>query len=200
MKDTETTPMLTPSEVLEHVWCPRFTWFMQVQQIAQHEENRFKVQKGREVHQRREIENPRYLRRKLGVVDKQIAVYLAAPQLRLRGIVDEVLWLQDESLAPLDYKYTLGNAWDKVFKTHEMQIVMYAMLVEAVYQQPVNKGFVAYIREHTQILEVELNEKNRQQISEYIDEIFGIINTGRLPKRTPQRVRCVDCCYKTICV
>ena len=31
--DTEQTPMITPSEVLEHVYCPRFTWFMNVQNI-----------------------------------------------------------------------------------------------------------------------------------------------------------------------
>ena len=30
MMDTETSPMLTPSEVVEHIWCPRFTYFMNV--------------------------------------------------------------------------------------------------------------------------------------------------------------------------
>ncbi|MEZ5582076.1 MAG: hypothetical protein R3F37_04210 [Candidatus Competibacteraceae bacterium] len=45
--DTEYTPMITPSEVLEHVYCPRFTWFMNVQNIPQHEDKRYKVLKGR---------------------------------------------------------------------------------------------------------------------------------------------------------
>ena len=64
--DTERTPMITPSEVLEHVFCPRFTWFMNVQHIDQHEDTRFKVLKGREVHQRRATANRDYLRRKIG--------------------------------------------------------------------------------------------------------------------------------------
>jgi CRISPR-associated exonuclease Cas4 len=93
--ETERTPMLTPSEVIEHIYCPRFTWFMNVQKIPQHEDTRFKVLKGREVHRRRATENRDYLRRKIGAVRREIDVYLASPELRLRGIVDEVLWLKD---------------------------------------------------------------------------------------------------------
>ena len=196
--DTERTPMITPSEVLEHVYCPRFTWFMNVQNIPQHEETRFKVLKGRQVHQRRATENRDYLRRKIGAVNREIEVYLASPALRLRGIVDEVLWLKDGTMAPLDYKYT--EARDTVFKTHETQIVMYAMLIREVYQQPVTRGFVAYIRDGSQLLEVPVTEESMVKVRLLIGQIFDIITTGRLPKRTSCRIRCEDCCYKNICV
>ena len=105
MIDTETSPMLTPSEVVEHIWCPRFTYFMNVLMIPQFEDRRYKVLKGREVHKRRETENRDYLRKKLGVVNKEQAVYLASPKVRVRGIVDEVLFLDDGTMAPLDFKY-----------------------------------------------------------------------------------------------
>ncbi|TVR63981.1 MAG: CRISPR-associated protein Cas4 [Candidatus Competibacteraceae bacterium] len=190
--------MITPSEVLEHVYCPRFTWFMNVQNIPQHEETRFKVRKGREVHRRRATENRDYLRRKIGAVKREIEVYLASPTLRLRGIVDEVLWLKDGTMAPLDYKYT--EARDTVFKTHETQIVMYAMLIREVYQQPVTRGFVAYIRDGSQLLEVPVTEEAIAKVQLLIRQIFDIIATGRLPRRTPYRIRCEDCCYKNICV
>lgn len=196
--DTEQHPMLTPSEVLEHIYCPRFTWFMNVQQISQHEDRRFKVLKGREVHQRRETENKTYLRRKIGVVKREIAVYLASPQLRLRGIVDEVLWLNDGTMAPLDYKYT--EAREAVFKTHRIQLLMYAMLIQEVYQSRVEKGFVAYIRGGNQLLEVPVDEQGIAQVKDIVEEIFAIISSGKLPKRTPHRARCHDCCYKNICV
>lgn len=196
--DTERTPMLTPSEVLEHIYCPRFTWFMAVQQIPQHEEARFKVRKGREVHQRRATENREYLRRKIGAIKREIEVYLAAPSLRLRGIVDEVLWLKDGTLAPLDYKYT--EARDQVFKTHETQVTLYGMLIEAVYQQPVQRGYVAYVRDGSQLQEVAITEAAKQEMRCLVERIFAIIRTGRLPARTPSRLRCEDCCYKNICV
>lgn len=198
ISDTERTPMITPSEVLEHVYCPRFTWFMNVQNIPQHEETRFKVLKGREVHQRRSTENRDYLRRKIGAVKREIDVYLASPALRLRGIVDEVLWLKDGTMAPLDYKYT--EARDTAFKTHETQIMMYAMLIQAVYQQPVTKGFVAYIRDGNQLLEVPVTEESTAKVRLLITQIFDIMSTGRLPRRTSYRIRCEDCCYRNICV
>ena len=196
--DTERTPMITPSEVLEHVYCPHFTWFMNVQNIPQHEESRFKVLKGREVHRRRATENRDYLRRKIGAVKREIEVYLASPVLRLRGIVDEVLWLNDETMAPLDYKYT--EARETVFKTHRMQIVMYAMLIREVYQRPVARGFVAYVRDGSQLLEVPVTESNISEVRLMIEQIFDIITTGKLPRKTPNRTRCDDCCYKNICV
>ncbi len=196
--DTERTPMLTPSEILEHIYCPRFTWFMNVQQIPQHEETRFKVLKGREVHRRRATENRDYLRRKIGAVKREIEVYLASPQLRLRGIVDEVLWLKDGTMAPLDYKYTESR--DHVFKTHETQVTLYGMLIEAVYQQPVQRGYVAYIRDGSQLQEIAITDAQKADMRCLVDQIFAIIRTGRLPARTSSRLRCEDCCYKNICV
>ncbi len=196
--DTESTPMITPSEVLEHVYCPRFTWFMNVQHIDQHEDQRYKVLKGREVHERRETENKTYLRRKIGVVKRENAVYLASHRLQMRGIVDEVLWLKDGTMAPLDYKFTEGR--EQAFKTHRIQIVMYAMLIAETYGAEVNRGYVAYIRGGNQLLEIPLAEKDRLEVKAIVDEIFSVIMSGRLPRRTSSQVRCVDCCYKNICV
>jgi CRISPR-associated exonuclease Cas4 len=196
--DTERTPMITPSEVLEHVYCPRFTWFMNVQNIPQHEETRFKVLKGREVHRRRAAENRDYLRRKIGAVKREIEVYLASPVLRLRGIVDEVLWLKDGTMAPLDYKYTESR--NAAFKTHETQLVLYAMLIQETYHKPVTRGFVVYVRDGNQLLEVPVTDESTARARWLIGQIFDIIYTGRLPARTPSRLRCEDCCYKNICV
>jgi CRISPR-associated exonuclease Cas4 len=196
--DTEQTPMITPSEVIEHIYCPRFTWFMNVQHIPQHEDMRYKVLKGRQIHQRRESENKDYLRRKIGVKKKEIAVYLASPELSIRGIVDEVLWLKNGAMAPLDYKYTEPR--ESAFKTHRIQITLYALLVRETYAAQVDKGFVAYIRGASKLLEVPITESAVDEVTRQIDEIFTIIATGRLPKRTTYRVRCRDCCYKNICV
>jgi CRISPR-associated exonuclease Cas4 len=200
MNDTETTPMLQPTEVLEHVWCPRFTWFMQVQKIPQHEETRFKVLKGREIHARRERENPDYLRKKLKAVQRQDAVYLASPRLRLRGIVDQLLWFKDGSVAPLDYKFSQVNEKETVYKPHRVQISIYAMLAQEIYQLPVTRGFVAYIRGGSKVLEVPFSSKDVSEIQRIVDEIFEVIQTAKLPKRASAKSHCVDCCYRNICV
>jgi CRISPR-associated exonuclease Cas4 len=198
VQDTEHTPMLTPSEVLEHIYCPRFTWYMNVQHIPQHEDTRFKVLKGREVHRRRATENRDYLRKRIGAVKREIEVYLASPTLRLRGVVDEVLWLKDGTMAPLDYKYTEPR--EQVFKTHETQILIYAMLIEAVYQTPVRKGYLAYVRTGQHLQEVEVTESAKATVVAVVDQIFAILDTGKLPSRARSARRCEDCCYKNICV
>ena len=198
MMDTETSPMLTPSEVVEHIWCPRFTYFMNVLMIPQFEDRRYKVLKGREVHKRREKENRDYLRKKLGVVSKEQAVYLASPKVRVRGIVDEVLFLDDGTMAPLDFKYT--EYQERAFRTHAIQVTLYGLLIEEVYQAEVTRGYVAYIRGGSKVLEVPLSDEIREATGQILDEMFSIIHMGKLPRKTANKNHCIDCCYKNICV
>ena len=198
MTDTETTPMVTPSEVIEHIYCPRFTYFMQVLNIPQFEDRRYKVLKGREVHKRREQDNRSYLRKRLGVVRRDHDVYLASPTLGVRGVVDEVLTLEDGTLAPLDYKYTPYR--ERAFQTHQVQVVLYGLLVREVYDKPVDRGFVAYIRGGNQVVTVPIDDEKAKKVRAVVQEILSVVQTGRLPKRTSQRAKCADCCYKNICV
>lgn len=198
MDDTHATPMLTPSEVIEHIFCPRFTYFMNVLLIPQFEDRRYKVLKGREVHRRREEENAAYLRKRIGAAAKERQVYLASPTLRVRGIVDEVLTLRDGTMAPLDYKYTPYR--EQAFQTHRIQVTLYGLLVRVTYDRPVHRGYVAYIRGGSRLIEVPLTDATEREALDAVEEIFAIIYTGRMPKRTPYRARCADCCYKNICV
>ncbi len=196
--DTESTPMITPSEVIEHLYCPRFTYFMNCLNIPQHEELRYKVLKGRELHDRREKENRDYIRKRLGCIDKEIAVYIASKRIGIRGIIDEVLHLSDGTLAPLDYKY--AEYTDHTFETHKVQSILYALLIMENYQKPVKKGFICYTRSNNKIKKVVYKEKDFCYADSVVQEIFGVIVKGFYPKRTSGRNRCIDCCYRNICV
>lgn len=189
--------MITPSEVIEYLFCPRFIFFMNCLNIPQHEELRYKVQKGRNLHERRERENTEYLRKKIGNIDKKISVYLASPSLKVRGVVDEILFFPDGTLSPLDYKY--AEYKDFLFQTFKIQSAIYAMLIEETYKKPVNKGYVCYTRGGSNLKEIPYQESDFNNAKEIIDEIFKIIISGYFPKRTSTRNRCPDCCYKNIC-
>lgn len=196
--DAESTLMVTPSEIIEHLFCPRFTYFMNCLKIPQHEELRYKVLKGRVLHSKREKENREYLRKKIGCIGKEILVYLASPSFRVRGIVDEVLTLADGSMSPLDYKYTEFN--DFLFKTYKIQSVIYAMLIKEIYKKPVNVGYLCYIKNGTKLKEILYKPEDFEYTKEVIDEIFQIILRGYYPKKTSYPNKCIDCCYKNICV
>ena len=73
--------MITISDILEHIFCPRFTYYMHVLEIQQHEDRRFKVMKGREVHEKRAKENTGYLRKKLGVCRREEEVFLVSKEI-----------------------------------------------------------------------------------------------------------------------
>ena len=54
---------ITVSDAMEYLFCPRFVFFMHCLDIAQREERRYKVLKGRELHKSREKVNQDYVRR-----------------------------------------------------------------------------------------------------------------------------------------
>ncbi|GAB6183806.1 CRISPR-associated protein Cas4 [Thermodesulfovibrio hydrogeniphilus] len=196
--DDERTPMITPSEVIEHLYCPRFTYFMHCLKIPQHEELRYKVLKGRELHERREKNNPDYLRKRLGCINKDISVYLASKKLRIRGVIDEVLHLKDNTLAPLDYKFAEYNEF--TFRTHRIQSVLYALLIMENYKQTVKKGYICYTRGGNKIKEIVYNDEDFENAKNVVEEIFSVILKGFYPKKTQWKNRCLDCCYRNICV
>lgn len=196
--DDESTPMITPSEVIEHVYCPRFTYYMNCLNIPQHEKLRYKVLKGRALHEKRETTNRDYLRKKLGCTDKDITVYLASRTIGVRGIIDEVLYLSDNTLAPLDYKY--AEYTDYTFETHRVQSTLYALLIMENYQKPVNKGFICYTKGENKIKELIYNEKDFCYAKGVVKEVFDVILRGCYPEGTQWQNRCIDCCYRNICV
>ncbi len=190
--------MITPSEVIEHLFCPRFTYFMNCLNIPQHEELRYKVLKGRSLHERRETENQDYLRKKIGCVNKEISVYIASKKLGVRGVIDEVLYLDDGTLAPLDYKYTEYNEF--TYETYKIQSVLYALLIEENYNKPVKKGFICYTKTGNKLKEIIYNDEDFCYTKDIVKEIFDVILKGFYPKKTKYQNKCIDCCYRNICV
>lgn len=194
----ESTLMITPSEVVEHLYCPRFTYFMNCLNIPQHEEKRYKVMRGRQLHEDRGAQNREYIRKKLKCVNKEIDVYLASPGIHVRGVVDEILYLGDGSMAPLDYKF--AEYKDYLFDTHKVQLTLYAMLIKEIYNKPVIKGYLCYVRSNSKIREVIFSEEHFENALKTLNEIFSVMEKGYFPKRTSSKAKCIDCCYKNICV
>lgn len=188
----------TPSEIIEYLFCPRFIFFMNCLCIPQHEESRYKVLLGRELHDERQKANRDYLRKKISCVKKEILVYLSSSRYRLKGEVDEVLYLADGTMAPLDYKFTEYK--DTIYRTHRIQSVLYGLLIKDNYQCDVKKGYICYVRSAYILKEMTFTDKDFQEAQEVIDDVLKIIQYGYYPKKTRFLVRCIDCCYRNICV
>jgi len=186
---------LTPSHIIEYLFCPRFTFFEYVLAIPQHEEKHFKVLKGREVHDQKLEQNKNYLRKRIGATDKFLDQYLTNEL--IRGRIDEVLVLGDGKMAPLDYKFALYE--DKIYETYRTQLYCYAWLIEATFEQKVEKGYLVYTRSQHKLVEVPITESHKQDVKDAAEKIREIIEENIYPKATKFKARCVNCTYRNIC-
>jgi CRISPR-associated exonuclease Cas4 len=189
---------LTVTHLLEHLYCPRFTYFEYVLGIPERQEKRTLVQKGRAVHEERRHTNPNYLRKKLRVVARQFDVPLASAALGVRGSVDEVLTLEDGSMAPFDYKFAEAPA--QVYHNQKMQSALYGLLIRETFGVPVRRGFLCYVRSKHQIVTLEHTEDDYAEVRRTLAEILEVIRTGLFPPATKCKARCRDCCYRNICI
>lgn len=190
------TPMkLTPSHIIQYLYCPRYIYFGYVLAIPEHEEKYYKVLKGRALHERKTEVNIRYLRTRLGVVAKFQEQYLANDL--LRGQVDEVLELSDDTMAPLDYKF--ARYADRVYATYKTQLICYAWLIEDTFQKDVNRGYLVYTRSKNRIVEVPIASKDKFVVQRCAHEILAIIRHNRYPKATRSKKRCRECTFRNIC-
>jgi CRISPR-associated exonuclease Cas4 len=187
---------LTPSHIIEYLFCPRFTYFEYVLGIPQHEEKFYKVMRGRDIHEEKLEQNKNYLRKKIGAINKHTDQYLANSW--LRGKVDEVLELSDNTLAPLDYKF--AEYKDRLFETYRIQQYCYACLIEENLGKPVSRGFIVYTRSKHFLLEVPISAANKAEIKQCAEAIWTIIDRNFYPKATKYKKRCVDCTYRNICI
>lgn len=187
---------ITPSHIIEYLFCQRFTYFEYVLAIPQYEEKYYKVTKGRELHDEKLNRNKDYLRQKIGVVNKYLDQYLTNEN--LRGRIDEVLELTDGTLAPLDYKF--AEYKEKLFETYKTQLICYAVLIESNFGKVVNRGFLVYTRSKNKLVEVIIDRIDKDTVIEIADKISDIIDNNFFPKATKYKLRCMDCTYRNICI
>ena len=107
------------------------------------------------VHEDKTRVNPHYLRKKLECIDRKKSVYLSSPS-GICGIMDRILFLNDSTAAPLDYKYAEYKA--RTFKNHRYQLTIYGRLIREHFNVPVNQGFIIDTRNRNKLIEVPITE------------------------------------------
>lgn len=187
---------ITPSHIIEYLYCPRFTYFEYVLCIPQYEDRHFKVEKGRQVHDQKLERNKDYLRKRIGVCEKYADQYLTNSV--LRGKIDEVLLLNDGTMAPLDYKFAKFES--RIYATYRTQLESYAVLIEDNFGKKVNKGFLIYTRSSNKLVEIDVTEESKENIKHVCSEVIEIIDTNKFPKATKYKQRCLGCTYRNICI
>lgn len=193
----ETQNYITPSELKGFLYCKRFVYFSKALGIEQSTKNRYKVQKGRDVHEQKEMTNKEYLRKNIEVSDKKIAVELFSKEYKLKGIVDEVLTLSDGTMAPLDYKFAVYE--DVVYETYKTQLVMYALMISETFEKTVEKGYIVYTRSNNFLKEIDITSDDVEKLKNDI-KAYSLVASGYFPNVKKSEAKCLDCCYNNICI
>jgi CRISPR-associated exonuclease Cas4 len=186
---------LTPSHLIQHQYCPRYTYFEHVLHIPQNEEKYGKVMRGRSIHDQKLERNKGYLRKRIGVVNRYDDQYLTMPG--LRGIIDEVLELTDNRFAPLDYKFAVWK--ERLPATYRLQLSCYALLVEANFPGRVEEGYLVYVRSKNKVVQQPLGPAERDGVRKLIDEVAEVIIGNRFPRATRNKKQCLTCTYRNVC-
>ncbi|MCS6809226.1 MAG: CRISPR-associated protein Cas4 [Bacteroidota bacterium] len=187
---------ITPSDIIQYLYCPRFIFFERVLSIPQHEEQYSKVMRGRELHKQRLKQNAEYLRKRVGAVEKYQAQYLTNNL--LRGEIDEVLVLADGTMSPLDYKFSTYN--DIVYTTHKIQVFCYAWLIEENFGREVRRGFIVYTRSNNKLVEIPVQPEDKERVRSAAKAIRRITEGNVFPAATTCKKKCIECSYRNICV
>jgi CRISPR-associated exonuclease Cas4 len=161
------------------------------------EERHYKVRKGRELHSAKEKTNIGYLRKRYNVSDKVVEAYLSSPNLGVRGVVDEVLFFEDGTAGPLDYKFAKYRG--RVFRTHRYQSALYGLMIADSFDISVRRGYVVYTRSKNKIVQLEFTDRDKIQVSKIIGNIFNIIQAGEYPDTHTNKRKCLNCTYRRIC-
>lgn len=187
---------ITPSELIELAYCPRFIYYMHCLDIPQYEENRYLVQLGNEVHKKRAKNNKKYLSKKMEVLDKYVNVEISSDVYKLKGKIDELLFLNNKEAHIVDYKNSTYK--DVVYETIKLQMTAYAVMAEEKYNVIIKNATVVFLQ-NSKVIEIPIGSKEILGLKKSINEYHKILK-GFYPKGTAIRSRCLDCCYRNICI
>ena len=187
--------MIMPIDILNYLYCPRYIYYQYVLEIPQFEDKYYLVEKGREIHDLRRVRNKEYLRKKIGAVKKYISPYLTNGN--LRGRPDEVLELDDGTMAPLDYKFSQYE--DKIYEPVRQQMIAYAVLIEDNFHREVNRAFVVFVRSNNHLETIDITTEDKEMVRNSINKVLEIIEKEIYPEATKNKKKCLNCTYRNIC-
>lgn len=184
---------ITVTDVVEHAFCPKFTYYGHVLGLEQFEEKRGTVQSGKKMHKRHEETNAFYIPHGLRG-KKIIGLKLYSKKLGLVGKIDEAIESENE-ITIIERKYsdhiTLGD-------TLKVQLGLLAMLLEENLAKPVKIGIIVFTKERREAVTVIIDNSIREKALSMLDGVKEIIKTGKSPKSNFDG-RCLNCCYRKVC-
>ena len=193
-------------QVIDYVYCPRIIYYEEVLKVFGNKMDDFKRKEEKRMEGKGSI-NRKWIWERLKLRKKDInnlsqwenkefnkALY--SEKYHFYGKIDEILYLQDETIVPLYYynsKYTARE--DKKYK---YLMAMFSMLIEENYKIESQRGYILFL-DGLSLKKIEYAAKDFEIIKRQIAQILELIKTERYPLEVEGGTKCRDCYYKKIC-
>jgi CRISPR-associated exonuclease Cas4 len=154
-----------------------------------------KMDIGHDEHEREQERASRRTLRQYGEVAgrRQFEVRVESTVLRLRGLIDEVVFTEDGRVLPVDYKLATS-----VSANHRLQLGAYALLLEREYGVSVDEGYI-YLIGKREMVGVSITAALREQIMALLEGMFETLIRERIPEAASVRARCASCEFRRFC-
>jgi CRISPR-associated exonuclease Cas4 len=187
---------LAVTDLKQYLYCPRIPYFQHVLTLPR--PVTFKMKHGTLQHLELDRLEKRRGLRSYGLREGQrmFHVPVTSHALGLHGVLDLVIKYQSKQntcYLPVEFKYQEGPIRTNV----KYQLAAYAMLLEEVYQTPVNDGVVYQIPTQ-KVRHVHITEEMRIYVQHTLSAIRNMMQKESFPD-PKTRARCGDCEYRRYC-
>ena len=190
--------LLKVTDLKQFAYCPRIPYYHYC--LPEVRPTTYKMDAGIRAQDRAEELERRRSLRAYGLTEgeRHFNVSLASGQLGVSGQIDLVIKHTvngEDRLIPVDYKLSRREP-GRHFK---LQLACYALLLEEVWQLPVEHGFL-YLIPARKAVRVPVTTRLRNDVRRQLAEIRTLVLAERMPPvPARQRSRCVDCEFRRFC-
>lgn len=184
---------LSVTNVVEHAFCPRFTYFQLVLGIEQREEKRGTVLAGRTFHSGHSKTNKSYKIKKIEGV-KLTEILLYSKKYLFSGKIDEAIETPDEVLI-IERKY---SDYTVIGSTIRTQLGLLAILAEENFGKKVKRAIIVFDKTKRIEIQVKITENIKKLALSTLQKTRAVLISGVIPQSRHDN-RCLNCCYRKIC-
>ena len=190
--------LLKVTDLKQFAYCPRIPYYHYC--LPEVRPTTYKMDAGIRAQDRAEERERRRSLRAYGLTEgeRHFNVSITSGQLGVSGQIDLVIKHAvngEDRLVPVDYKLSRRDP-GRHFK---LQLACYALLLEEVWELPVEDGFL-YLIPARRAVRVPITTRLRNDVRRQLAEIRALVLAERMPPVPPkQRSRCVDCEFRRFC-
>lgn len=189
-------PWIRVGDIVQYHYCPRKIYFLEILGVPL--VTKRKMVFGQEEH-KKEIKRVKQRKKVFGINRELIRkleykMYLKSQNLHLHGIIDAVLFLEDE-IIPVEIKAT---DFLEVTRNRKKQIVAYALLLDENFEYRVQRG-IMYFSWHGKSEIVNISYEDKKYLIEDIKAIRKLFITERIPRKVNEK-KCEYCEVSKYCI